>query len=79
MTRAVDHVSEICGVRALTLQGAGIVFCAGGNPYGSSSPASLGASSQKLLASVQVSPPCPDVAVLFCGDTGAAVIEHGQP
>ena len=54
MSRAMSHLSQVGGIRALTLQGAGSTFCAGGNPYGSSAPASLAASSQALLASVQV-------------------------
>ena len=56
MSRAMSHLSRIGGmIRALTLQAAGSTFCAGGNPYdGSSAPASLAASSQALLASVQV-------------------------
>ena len=31
MTRAISHLSRIGGIRALTLQGAGSTFCAGGN------------------------------------------------
>ena len=61
-TRAMNHLSRLGGIRALTLQGAGKTFCAGGNPYSSSGPTSLSASSRGLLASVQVRllnrPPC---------------------
>lgn len=54
MFRAVNHLRRVSGVLALTLQGAGSVFCAGGNPYGSSGPTSLAASSRHLLESSQV-------------------------
>ena len=55
MSRAVKHLRRYGGVRAITLQGAGSVFCAGGNPYGGSSgPLSLAMSSRRLLASTQV-------------------------
>ena len=54
MTRSVNHLHQLGGVRAVTLQGAGSTFCAGGNQYNSSGPASLTASSQHLLKSVQV-------------------------
>jgi hypothetical protein len=54
MTRAVRHLSRLGGIRALTLQAAGSTFCAGGNPYGLSSPLSLAASSWHKLESVQV-------------------------
>ena len=56
MTRAASHLRQQClgGVRALTLQGAGSTFCAGGNPYGTGGSTSLMASYRALLASVQV-------------------------
>ena len=54
MARAVRRLRRHGGVHAVVLQGAGSVFCAGGNPYeGSGVPTSLVASSQALLASVQ--------------------------
>ena len=54
MTRSVNHLHQLGGVRAVTLQGAGSTFCAGGNQYNSSGLASLTASSQHLLKSIQV-------------------------
>jgi hypothetical protein len=55
MIRAVNHLRQVGGVQALTLQGAGSTFCAGGNPYASSSGlVSIVASSRALLVSVQV-------------------------
>ena len=54
MTCAVSYLSRLGRLHALMLQGAGSTFCAGGNPYGSGGPTSLSASSQHLLASVQV-------------------------
>ena len=53
MIRAIDQLSRLGGIHAITLQGAGTTFCAGGNPYGSSGLTSISASSQALLASVQ--------------------------
>ena len=54
MTRAVNQLRRLSGFHALTLQGAGSTFCAGGNPYGSGGPISHAMSSQHLLESVQV-------------------------
>ena len=62
MRRAVEALHQLGEIQALTLQGAGSVFCAGGNPYkhrasnpyGPSGPTSLAASSRHLLESVQV-------------------------
>lgn len=55
MSRAINHLRQLDGVRAVSLQGAGRVFCAGGNPYESSGPMSLASSSQRILESTQVS------------------------
>ena len=53
MSRAVDHVrGRRDAVRGLTIQGAGRVFCAGGNPHASSGPASQAALSWLVLDSV---------------------------
>jgi hypothetical protein len=53
MTQVINDLRCHGGVRAVTLQGAGTTFCAGGNPYGSGGPTSLVTSSRALLASVQ--------------------------
>ena len=47
--RAVDHLRLCHSMRAVTWQGAGTVFCAGGNPYGSKNIASYGESCQRVL------------------------------
>ena len=49
--RAVAHLRKRRGVRALVLQGAGGVFCAGGNPYGSRRARSWVASARAILDS----------------------------
>ena len=76
MTHAMDHLRRQGGVCALALQGAGSVFCAGGNPYGSSGPTlatSLASSSQQLLASVQV---CAHGSTGLCACSGHLLTSH---
>ena len=54
MRRAIDHLRKQHLTRALTLQGAGSVFCAGGNPYGASrAPTLLAGSARHLLDSLE--------------------------
>ena len=50
---AVSHLRCLGGICALTMQGAGSTFCAGGNPYASGGSTLLVQSSRALLASVQ--------------------------
>ena len=63
-------------VGAVALAAAGPVFCAGGNPYGSSGPTlatSLASSSQQLLASVQV---CAHGSTGLCACSGHLLTSH---
>jgi hypothetical protein len=56
MRRAVRHLRERRDeIHAVAMQGAGSVFCAGGNPYGSRGPPkSVAALARHMLGSIQV-------------------------
>ena len=54
MFRAVEYLAaRVDKILGVSLQGAGTVFCAGGNPYSSSGQDSLAASARHLLNSVR--------------------------
>ena len=76
MLRAVDHLLQRrASLRALTLQGAGSVFCAGGNPFGSlGGPRSLASSARSLLDSIRGFARMRDLHVpIVCAVHGAMV------